>query len=162
RNNALTGPDAATVGASVIAVALVPAYAGVLLVILGAHRQTAWLAEALGIAPGTRIAALTFAIAVVQLGASAIALAAAVLVAEPDADSALWLAAVIAGAALGAALGCARALLGGQPSETVAARVVVGAIAVAASAVLCLGLFGPAGAIAVLAAGLLAVMTARA
>ncbi len=162
RNNALTGPAAATVGASVIAVALVPAYVGVLLVILGAHRQTAWLAETLGIAPGTRVAALVFAIAAVQLGASAIALGAAALVAEPDGRTLLWLAAVTLGVALGASLGCARALLGGQESETVAARAVVGAIAVAAAAVLCLGLLGAAGAIAFGAAGLCAAMTARA
>jgi len=38
----------------------------------------------------------------------------------------------------------------------------MGAITVAAAAVLCLGLLGPAGAIALAAAGLLAVMTARA
>jgi hypothetical protein len=162
RNNALTGQGAATIGASVIAVALVPAYVGVLLVVLGAHRQTAWLADTLGIAPGTRVAALAFAIAAVQLGASAIALGAAALVAEPDARTLLWLAAVTVAIALGATLGCARSLLGGQHAETVAARVVVGAIAVAASAVLCLGLFGPAGALAFIAAGLLAILTARA
>jgi len=162
RNNALTGHDAATVGASVIAIVLVPATVGVLLVVLGAHRQTAWLAETLGIAPATRIAALTFAIGVVQLGASALALGAAALVAEPDTDTLLWLAAVTAGVALGASLGCARSLLGGQESETVAARVVVGSIAVAASAVLCLGLLGVAGVPAFIAAGLLAILTAHA
>jgi hypothetical protein len=161
RNNGLAGPEAAVIGASVIAVVLVPAYVGVLLVVLGAHRQTAWLAETLGIAPITRVIALVFAIGVVQLGGSAIALGAAALVAEPDARTLLWLAAVTAGVALGGALGCARALLGGQESETVAARAVVGAIAVAAAAVLCLGLFGAAGAIAFGALGLLAVSTAR-
>ncbi|HWO17814.1 MAG TPA: hypothetical protein VNO30_03535 [Kofleriaceae bacterium] len=162
RNNALTGQAAAAVGAAVIAVLLVPAYVGVLLVILGAHRQTAWLAETLGIAPGTRVAALVFAIAVVQLGASAIALAAAALVAEPDGRTLAWLAAVTLGCALGSSLGSARALLGSQASETVAARAVVGAIVVAAAAVLCLGLLGAAGAIALCAAGLGAALTARA
>jgi hypothetical protein len=163
RNNGLTGPDAAAVGASVIAVMLVPAYAGVLLVVLGAHRQTAWLAATLGIAPGTRVLALVAAIAAVQLAGSAIAVGAAALVAEPGARTLLWLGAVALAVALGAALGCARALLGGQESETVAARAVIGSIAVAAAAVLCLGLFGAAaGAIAFGAAGLLAVMTVRA
>ncbi len=163
RNNGLTGPAAAAIGAAVIAVVLVPACAGVLLVILGSHRQTAWLADTLGIAPGTRTAALVFAIAVVQLAASAIALGGAALVAEMDPRTLLWLAAVTLAVAIGAALGCARALLGGQESETVAARAVLGAITVAAAAVLCLGLFGAAaGAIAFAAAGLLAVLTARA
>jgi hypothetical protein len=162
RNNGLAGPQAAAIGAAVIAVVLVPAYVGVLLVVLGAHRQTAWLAETLGIAPLTRVIALVYAIGVVQLGGSAIALGAAALVAEPDARTLLWLVAVTAGVALGGSLGCARALLGGQESETVAARAVVGAIAVAAAAVLCLGLFGAAGAIAFGALGLLAVSTARA
>jgi hypothetical protein len=128
--------------------------------VLGAHRQTAWLAATLGIAPGTRVLALVAAIAAVQLAGSAIAVGAAALVAEPDARTLLWLGAVVLAVALGAALGCARALLGGQESETVAARAVVGAIAVAAAAVLCLGLFGAvAGAIAFGAAGLLAVMS---
>jgi hypothetical protein len=163
RNNGLAGPDAAAIGASVIAVVLVPAYAGVLLVVLGAHRQTAWLADTLGISPGTRVAALVAAIAVVQLTGAAIALGAAALVAEPDGPTLAWLAAVTLAVALGSSLGCARALLGGQESETVAARAVVGAIAVAAAAVLCLGLFGAAaGAVAYGAAGLLAAMTARA
>ncbi len=52
------GPAAATVGAAVIAVMSRRAYVGVLLVLLGAHRQTAWLADTLGILPGTRVAAL--------------------------------------------------------------------------------------------------------
>ena len=161
RNNGLAGADAASVGASVIAVVLVPAYVGVLLVILGAHRQTAWLAATLGISPATRVAALVFAIAVVQLGASAIAILAAALVAEPDARTLLQLAAVTLGVALGASFGCARALLGGEDSPTVAARAVVGAIATAAAAVLCLGVFGAAGVLAFAAAGLLALSTSR-
>jgi hypothetical protein len=162
RNNGLSGPQAATVGAAVIAVVLVPAYVGVLLVILGAHRQTAWLADTLGLSPGTRVAALASAITVVQLVASLIALGAATLVAEPTGESLLWLSAVTLAIALGAALACTRVLLSGQESETVAARVVIGAITVASAAVLCLGLLGPAGAAAFAAAGLFAVTTARA
>lgn len=162
RNNALTGPEAATVGASVIAVVLVPAYVGVLLVVLGAHRQTAWLAETLGISAAARVAALVYAIAVVQLGAAALALGAATLVAEPDPRTLAWLAAVTLATQLGSALGCARALLGGQHTETEAARAVIGTIVTAAAALLCLGLFGPVGAAALISAGLLAVMTSSA
>lgn len=161
RNNDLAGPAAATVGAAVIAVVLVPAYVGVLLVLLGAHRQTAWLADTLGLLPGARVAALTWAIAVVQLVASAIALGGAALVAEPTGETLLWLVAATLAVALGTALACARVLLGSQDSDTVAARVVMGAITVAAAAVLCLGLLGPAGAAAFATAGLFAVTTAR-
>ncbi len=82
----------------------------------------------------------------VQLAASAIALGGAALVAEPTGETLLWLAAATLAVALGTALACARVLLGSQDSETVAARVVIGAITVAAAAVLCLGLLGPAGA----------------
>jgi hypothetical protein len=101
-------------------------------------------------------------VAAVQLIASLIALGAAALVAEPTAETMLWLSAVTLAVALGSALGCARILLGAQDSETVAARVVTGAIAIASAAVLLLGLLGPAGAAAFAVAGLLAVMTARA
>jgi hypothetical protein len=163
RNNGLAGPAAATVGAAVIAVALVPAYVGVLLVVLGAHRQTAWLADTLGLSPGARVAAVVFAIGAVQLAASAVALGAAALVAEPTRPTLLWLAAVTVAVALGATLGCARVLLGSQDSETVAARVVVGAVVVASAAVLCLGVLGAAaGAAAFVSAGLAAALTARA
>ena len=121
-----------------------------------------WFVETLNITPTTQIATLTFTIKIVQLDTSALALNTAALIAEPDTDTLLWLAAVTAGVALGASLGCARSLLGGQESETVAARVVVGSIAVAASAVLCLGLLGVAGVPAFIAAGLLAILTAHA
>jgi ABC-type multidrug transport system permease subunit len=84
------------------------------------------------------IAALTWAISAVQL-ASAIAIGGAALVAEPTGETLRWLAA----ATLAVALACACVLLGSQSCETVAPRVVIGAITVAAAAVLCLGLLGP-------------------
>lgn len=155
RNNALSGPAAASIGASVIAVVLVPAYAGVLLVILGAHRQTAWLASTLGIAPATRTTALVFAVFIVQLSASVLALLSAAAVAEPPPRTLLELTLVTLGTALGASLGCARALLASEDSPTVAARSVVGALATAALALLCLGIFGALGVLAFLAAALL-------
>ncbi|HWU89268.1 MAG TPA: hypothetical protein VN253_18505 [Kofleriaceae bacterium] len=161
RNNGLSGPSAASTGAAIIAVVLVPACAGVLLVILGAHRQTAWLAATLGISPATRATALIFAIAVVQLAASSLALLAAALIAEPSPRTFALLSLVTLGCALGASLGCARALLARPDSPTIAARAVTGAAVTAAAAVLCLSLFGAPGVLAFLAASLLALSTVR-
>ena len=48
RNNELHDAAASVMGAAVIAIVLVPAEVGVLLVILGAHRETAWLAGTSG------------------------------------------------------------------------------------------------------------------
>jgi hypothetical protein len=161
RNNALTGPHAAVVGTSVIAIVLVPAEVGVLLVVLATHRTTAWMAASLGITQRTRVVAVIYAIAVVQLAATVIAIAAAEIVAEPDLATLGWLAGtalVVAGAS---ALGCARVLLAAEDSPTVAARTVIGSIVVAAAAVLCLGLFGELGAAAFAATCALALATVR-
>lgn len=162
RNNDLAGTEAAAFGAAVIAVALVPAYVGVLLVLLGAHRETAWLAESLGVPRSTRIAAIVFGVGVVQLAGSALALGAVAIVAEPSGETLLWLGVTMLGVAVGATLGCTRALLVSERSPTVAARTAIGAFAVAAAAVLCLGLFGVPGVLAYDAAGALALGTVRA
>jgi hypothetical protein len=155
RNNGLVGPSAGAVGGSVIAVVLVPAAVGVLLVVLATHRQSAWLAAALGISHGVRIGAVVYAILVVQIGATAISIAAAAIVADTDFESTLWVAGTSLAIALGAALGQARVLLGGQESPSVASRVVVGSTAVAALAVVCVGALGALGALAYIACGAL-------
>lgn len=160
-NNELVEVDAAVVGAAVMAVVLVPAEVGVLLVILTTHRQTAWLATSLGIGHGARIAAAVYAIAIVQLVATAIAVGALALVAEPDHLSLLWIAGTSLAVAVGSSLGCARVLLSAEESPTVAARVVVGSTAIAALAVFCLGLFHELGVAAFVAACVLALATAK-
>ncbi len=160
-NNGLTEADAATIGASVIAVVLVPAEVGVLLVILATHRQTAWLAMSLGVSRAARIGALVYAIGVVQLSATAIAVSTAVLVAELDVSTALWLGATSAGVAIASTLGCARVLIAAEDSPTVAIRTVAGSTTVAAAAVFCLGVFGEFGVGALLATCLLALVTVR-
>lgn len=161
RNNDLVEADAATVGASVMAVVLVPAEVGVLLVILATHRSSAWLAMSLGISRATRIASVVYAIGVVQIGATAIAIGATVLVAEPDRATIAWIAATSIGVALSSSLGCTRVLLAAEESPTVAARVVVGSTAIAALAVLYLGLFGELGVAALFATCLLALFTVK-
>jgi hypothetical protein len=161
RNNELAGSAAAAVGASVIAIVLVPAEVGVLLVILATHRQTAWLAASLGTPPATRIVAVTYAIAVVQLGATAIAIAAAALVADADAYTFAWLGGTSLLVAIASAMGATRVLLGVEDSPTIASRTVVGSTVVAALAVLCLGLFGPLGVAAFGATCMLALLAVK-
>jgi len=147
RNNQVSGQAAGVLGASIIAVVLVPAQVGAALVTLGAYRETAWVAAALGIAPRTRIAALVYAIAIVHLAAAAIAAVTAMIISGANP----WLAVLALGVALGTSLGEARTMLAKEASEAVAARVVVGAIVVAALAVVCLAVLDAAGVIALLA-----------
>lgn len=159
RNNDLHGADAAVMGASVIAIAAVPAHVGVSMVIAGAHRETAWLAATLGMRRTTRTLALVFAFALVHLGSAMLAIGAALALIEPTAhriDTAAWLGATTLGIAVGTAIGAARVVLGAEASPTLAGRTVASAIAVAAAAVLALGLFGVAGVAALIASALLA------
>jgi len=159
RNNDLVDTDAAVVGSSVMAVVLVPAEVGVLLVILTTHRQTAWLAASLGVSSGTRLASMVYVIAVVQLGATALALGGLALTADPDLVTFAWIAGTSLAVAVSSALGCTRVLVSAEESPTVAARVVVGATAIAALALLSLGLFGEFGVGAMFAACALSLAT---
>jgi hypothetical protein len=156
RNNELAGEAAGVLGASIIAVVLVPAQIGAALVTLGAYRETTWIAAAYGIAPRTRIFALVFAIAVVHLAAAVIASSAAMIVAGPTG----WIPALALGVALASALGEARTVIAYEASPTVATRVVVGAIMIAAIAVVCLAVLDAAGVLAVLAIAAFALLRA--
>ena len=149
RNNQLTGAPAGVLGASVIAVALVPGQVGAALVAVVTHRETAWLAAASGVSRAARIAALVYTVAAIHLAATAIAVAVAMVVAGANP----WLPVLALGTALGTALGEVRAMLVHEASPTVAARVVIGAIVTAAIAVVCLAVLDASGAIAVLVIG---------
>jgi hypothetical protein len=155
RNNQLTGESAGILGASIIAVVLVPAQIGPALVTLGAHRETAWVAQAYGIARRTQIGALVVAVAVIHIAAASIAVIAAMIVAGAHP----WLPVLSLGVALGTSLGEARAMLANEGSPTVAVRVVVGAIVASAIAVVCLAVLGAAGALAILAIGACMLLT---
>ena len=148
-NNRLTGEAAGVLGASIIAIVLIPAQIGVALVTLGAYRETAWIAAAYGIAPRTRIGALVTTIALVHLAAAVVAAAAAMAIAGVHP----WLPLLTCGVALGTALGEARTILANEASEAMAPRVVVGALVAAALAVVCLAVLDAAGAIAVIVLG---------
>ena len=158
RNNQLDGEPAGVLGASIIAIVAIPAQIGASLVTLGAYRETAWIAAAFGIAPRTRITALVFAIAIVHLGAAAIAVGAATVVAGPSP----WLAVLVAAVALATSLTEARAVVTGAASPAAAARLVVGAIVTAALAVVSLAVLDAAGALAILAIGACSLLTVAA
>jgi hypothetical protein len=153
RNNALAGATAAGMGACTIAMLLVPANVGPLLVLHDAHRASAWLATSLGLSRGRRTAMLALAIGLVHLASVAIALVAFSLVAQPNGY--VVLAAIVI--AIGSALGATRALAGPDTSSPdlsvddeahtakVVVRAVTAAILVAALAIVTMGLLGLAG-----------------
>jgi hypothetical protein len=166
RNNELAGAGAAVMGASVIAIVLVPAQVGPLLTLLESHRAQAWLARSLGIAPAVRTLALASVVAIVNVGATALALVAFSVVAHAN----VYVILASLTVAVGAALGCTRALIGTADSEltdrpaadssryetsrdmsSAAARAVFGAVLVATAAVVALGVMGLTGLAAFLA-----------
>lgn len=153
RNNQLAGPAAGVYGAGVIAIVLIPAQVGPALVTLAAYRDTAWLAASTGMSPATRRLALVATTASIHLAAAAIASIAAAIIAPPTP----WLGLALGGA-IASALGEARTILVHEASPTIAARVVVGAVATAAVIVLALATLdapGIAAAIAVAAFALI-------
>lgn len=171
RNNALAGAAAAIMGASVLAIVLVPAQVGALLTLDESHRATGWLASSLGIAPLVRTAALAGVIALVDLATTIIALAAYAFVTSPNAYVIVAALVVALGAALGTARGltsdsarASRRVLDSARYETTrdtaraAARTVAIAIVVAAGAVFALGVMGLTGLPAYLATMLLVLL----
>ena len=154
RNNHLIDPEAAVLAASVIALVLVPAQAGLLMVLVDAHRQTAWLAATTGVSHATRIAALATVIAGIDVGATGLALAVDALAFGATAS----LVATALGIAVATALGTTLAVVRAAPSPAATGKVVLGAIVVAAVGVLCLGILGTTGALAALALGGFAVL----
>ena len=157
RNNQLAGADAAVLGASVIAIVLVPATVGPAIALLEAHRQSSWLAASLGVSRATRVTALVCALALVQLAASAIAIATAAVVLQAAAPVA-WIALTSLASGLGAAMGNARVMLAAEQAPSVATRLAAGAVVVAAMTVFWLGLLGVAGLAAILASALFALL----
>jgi hypothetical protein len=157
RNNQLEGETAGVLGASILAIVLVPAQVGVALVALGTHRETAWLAAASGISRVTRITALVYAITAVHLAATAIGIVVAMVVAGGNP----WLPVLALGTAFGTALVEVRTMLVHEASPTVAARVVIGAMVAAATAILYLNVLDAGGALAMVATGAAALLMVK-
>lgn len=150
RNNALTGRDAAVLGTSVIAIMLIPAIAGAMLVLADSHRATGWLADSLGVSRVARIGALVVATTVVEVAATLLAVAAETVIA--GAEPVLAATAIVVGASLGAAM--PRVL----SRATTSVQVVVGIVVATAIAVVWLGWLGVAGAAAAAATAVFAVL----
>jgi hypothetical protein len=168
RNNALVGREAAVLGTGVIEIVLVPAWVGVLLPLLDAHRASGWLASSLGISERARIAVLAAAVIVVYLIAAAIAACAAVITLggmpsqESPSGTIGWIAGLSLAIAACSGLLQTRALVWAERSEHVAARVVSGALVVAAVSIGCLGVLGASGVLALAATAVVAIGTVRA
>jgi len=156
RNNGLAPADASVLAASVIAVVLVPGWAGTLLPLCEVHGQARWLASSLGASDRMRVGVLGTAIGMVYVGAMVIAVAiAAVVVGELAV--ALVLVPVGVGTALGLALVVTRGVVWAEASVTPAAKVVLASMVASALAVVMLGWFGAVGVVALVTFGLAAV-----
>jgi hypothetical protein len=129
RNNVLAGEHAARIAASVIALMAVPAQAGVLGVLLDAHRRSTWLARSLGVSPSTRVFALVGVLALLHAIAALLATAAASVVlvtaapvahtnipevafAEVEPSTIVWIALTCLACAIASGIGAARIVLG--------------------------------------------------
>lgn len=160
-NNGLDGARAAVLGSGVIAIVLVPGWAGVLLPLVEAHRASAWLAASLGVSALSRTAVLALVVAGVYALGTLVAVAATA--AFVDARTIGHLAAVALVTSVGIALFATRALVRAERDErNAASRVVVGAIVGSALAVICLGWLGVTGAGAMLLVGACALLGTRA
>ena len=158
-NNQLTGAHSAVVGASVIAVALVPAVGGALVALGAAHRQAAVLAMSLGISPSVRVRVLAQASIAIYFAASAIASLSAIAFVGSD-----GLAIAAAAPAVGVSCGIAatRVLLYAEAyPQATTGRTIIGAVVVAAGALIYLGVLGVLGIPALAATATVSVLTRK-
>ena len=184
RNNQLIDDQAAALGAGVIAIVLIPGWAGALLPLVEAQRASAWLASSLGISPMLRVGVLVTVVVGVYVTGTAIALAAVAVAftklfehsASATNSTFAWLAGVSFACAIGMGLITTRALVIADrelahadrslasPVRDVAGapvRVVTGSVVASALAVLCLGWLGVTGAGLLVVIGACALLTAR-
>lgn len=155
RNNELAPREASVLAAAVIAVVLTPGWAGALLPLVEAHRDSAWLARTHGISESARIGVLAAGSVAIYVATSLIAAIAATVI-VPGA----WLVPVAVAMGAGMGLGVTRALVRAERSEATSVRAVVGVIVATAIAIVALGALGASAVIAVLALGAFAVGTA--
>lgn len=158
RNNGLAGAEAAVLGSAVIAVMLVPAVVAPLLVLLESHRASEWVAATTGASELARTCSLAAVVVGLHLVSTVLAVGATAAIVGADLATIAWLAGVAALVAIGSGLGCTRVLLGVGEATRVAARASIGALGVAAAAVLCLGLFDAPGALGLVAIGFAALL----
>ncbi len=147
RNNALAPTDASVLATSVIAVVLVPGWAGALLPLVEAHGQARWLASSLGASDHVRVGVLGAAIGIVYVGAMVIAVVTASIVVR-DLATAGVLVPIGVGTAIGLAMVVTRGAVWAEASQTPAAKVVLASIVASALAVVLLGWLGALGVVA--------------
>ncbi len=145
RNNQLDGAHAGLIGTSVMLLILVPARAGMLLVVLESHRRAGWISDALGVSSASRAVALVRALALVHLAAAAIAIGAAALVGGADGASLVAWTGIALAVALVSAIAEAGTILRVHHRDSAPTALVVGSCLVAALGMLALGLFGVVG-----------------
>ncbi|MDB4954629.1 MAG: hypothetical protein JWO36_2198 [Myxococcales bacterium] len=162
RNNGLVGLDAAVLGSAAIQIVLVPASVGVWVPLVEAHRASAWLAGSLGISEVARIAVLAMIVSGVYVVAAAIAAAAAAITVGGSIETNGWLVVLSLAIALCSGILTTRALVWAERSQQVAARVVSGAMVVAAISIVWLGWLGVVGVLALAATAVFALATVRA
>lgn len=168
RNNGATGEQAATFATGAIAVVLVPGWCAALIPLVEAQRASLWLASSLGMSTQRRIVALAIVVAGVYVAAMTIAIVAVLIVA-----GAQWLVLPVGLAtALGASLVATRSLVHADrhPADAprditarspAATRVIVGALAGSALAVVALVWLGAIGSLVVVTAGAVALVASR-
>lgn len=168
RNNGATGDSAATLATAAIAVVLVPGWCAALIPLVEAQRASLWLASSLGMSTERRIVALAIVVAAVYVAAMVIALGAVMLIA----GSQLLVVPVGVATALGASLVATRSLVHADrhPADAprditsrgpAATRVIVGALAGSAIAVVALVWLGAIGCLVGVAGGVVALTSAR-
>jgi len=160
RNNQLDASGSAVLATGVIAVMLVPGWAGLLLPLVEAHRSTSWLASTLGVTERGRVAVLATTIVLVYALTSLVAALAACFVLQGSVATTAAVAGLALALAPALALVATRALMWAekQPTHT-PARVVTGVVATSALAIIALGWLGALGAAALAVVGIFAVGT---
>ena len=168
RNNHATGSSAATLATGAIAVVLVPGWCAALIPLVEAQRASLWLASSLGLSTQRRIIALALVVAGVYLAAMVVAIGAVLATAGMQP----LVVPVALTSALGASLVACRSVVHADrfPADAprditsrgpASARVVVGALAGSALAVVALVWLGAIGCVVVLAVGIVALVSAR-
>jgi hypothetical protein len=168
RNNHAAGSSAATLATGAIAVVLVPGWCAALIPLVEAQRSALWLSSSLGMSTQRRIVALAFVVAGVYVIAMMIAIVAVMMTAGVH----LLVIPVALASALGASMVATRSVVHADrnPADAprdittrgpASARVVVGALAGSALAVVALVWLGAIGSVVVVAVGVVALTSAR-
>jgi len=166
RNNDLDGAGAATFGSGVIAVVLLPGWAGALMPLVEAQRSSAWIASSLGLSRTLRVGVLaTVVVGVYAAGTlvALVALGATAHTAIATDRATYWYVVLLSlGCAVGMGLFPTPALVLEEPRPaSPPIRVVTGAVLATSLALVALGWLGAIGCLLVIAGGFVGLLSAR-